>query len=202
MWGTATAAGSPAATPEPANTVAPKPGEDTFTCNALVWFRSNGKVQAAQVIKSTGSSLLDRACLNGAIAATFTLKPGATATGDRWGRYVFTFLTGLPAKQSPELRGKGVAIPELARDQVLNFDPPYYPETALQQHKEGVCVMHIVVAADGQPRKIEITEPTGTPDLDSACVSTIRAAKFIPAQRDGKSVAAATDVWLAWRLPD
>lgn len=110
------------------------------------------------------------------------------------------FLTGKAAKQAPELRGKDVAIPELSRDQALKFDPPDYPGGAQQKHLEGVCAMHVVVSADGQPRKIEITQSTGTPDLDDACLNIIRTARFIPAERDGQPVAAATDIWLAWRL--
>jgi TonB family protein len=141
-------------------------------------------------------------CLNAAIGRTITAKPGASAGGDHWGVLPIVWTTGMPAKQSSESRGKNVVIPELSRDQTLNLDPPYYPESAKQQHKEGVCAMHIVVSAEGQLRKIELTETAGTPDLDSACLNAIRAAKFIPAQRDGQSVAAATDVWLAWRLPD
>jgi TonB family protein len=62
--------------------------------------------------------------------------------------------------------------------------------------------MHIVISAEGETRQIKLTRSTDSPELDSACVDVMRAARFMPAQRDGQNVAAATEVWLAWRLPE
>jgi hypothetical protein len=38
--------------------------------------------------------------------------------------------------------------------------------------------------------------------VDAAWRDAIYAAVFVPAKRDGIPVAAASEVWLAWRLPN
>lgn len=206
VWGAVSAEGSPApSSPDKSDsTIASqalvgRPQETWATCQVLIWIRSSGRVQAAQVVKSSGMSLLDRACLNGAIGQIFPANTNTTVAGDRWEVLPFRWLATSAHKYSSP---REVAVPNLARDQTLNVDPPYYPISARQQRKEGVCAMHIVVAADGEIRNIKITLSTDIPELDSACLDAMHAARFVPAQRDGQNVAAGTDVWLAWRLPE
>ena len=62
--------------------------------------------------------------------------------------------------------------------------------------------MQILVSAAGDIDQIQLTKSTGWEDLDTACLDAMYAAEFIPAQRDGQTVAAATTVYLAWRLPE
>lgn len=95
-----------------------------------------------------------------------------------------------------------MAIPQLSRDQTLNLDPPYYPPIAFLQRKEGVCAIHIRVSVEGEIRELALRQSTGSSELDNACLETMHAAHFLPAQRAGEPVAASTDVWLAWRLPE
>jgi TonB family protein len=179
-----------------------KPEEESFTCKVLIWVGPSGKAQVAQVVKSSGWALLDRACLNAGIGHTSNAKSGTGEVGERWNILPIKWMMGRPARPSSESSGRDVAIPELARDQTLKLEPPYYPEAAMQQRKEGVCTVHLVVSAQGEIRKATLTQSTAFLELDNACLDVIHAARFIPARRDGQSVAAATDVWLRWRLPN
>jgi TonB family protein len=171
------------------------------TCELWLWVRQSGAIQAVQVSRSSGASRLDEACALGVINQT--MKPG-TVNGQAvamWAPFRIKWNFGGPPKVPPPILENGAAaIPKLA-DQVLNVDPPYYPESALKARKQGICEMHVRVSASGGVEKLEMKRSTGVKELDTACLDAIYAAQFTPAQRAGQNVEAAADVWLAWRLP-
>lgn len=172
--------------------------ETWATCQVLVWISGGGRVQAAQVINPYGSSLLEQACLNLAIGQTLHSVTNSEPANYRWAVLPIKWVTEFAPKTSAT---SALPVPLLARDQTLHVDPSHYPEPALTSRKEGVCAIHIVVDATGEAQHVTITRTTGTPELDSACVDAIRAARFTPARRGDQNVAAATDVWLRWVLP-
>jgi TonB family protein len=61
--------------------------------------------------------------------------------------------------------------------------------------------MHVTVSSAGDVDAIEISQSTGSAELDRACFDAIYDAPFVPATREGKPVLGTTDVVLLWRLP-
>jgi TonB family protein len=171
------------------------------TCRVAIWVRSTGVIQAAQVVVSSGAARLDEACAVSVINLKMIPATIAGEAIDKWVIIPIKWEFGPSPKKPPAKALSEVPMPKLADDQELHVDPPYYPPAALQQRKEGVCTMHAVVSASGDVEKIQLTKSTGFNELDTACLDAMYAARFIPAQRDGQNIAAATDVWLAWRLP-
>jgi len=83
----------------------------------------------------------------------------------------------------------------------MDVGPPYYPPAALTQRAHGICKMHVTVSAAGDIDSIEITQSTGSKELDQACVDSLYDAPFVPARHDGQPVIGTTDIALDWRLP-
>jgi TonB family protein len=172
------------------------------TCDLWLWVRRSGAIQAAQIARSSGAPRLDEACVLGVINQT--MKPGTVdgQPAEMWAPFRINWHFGPPPKAAPPSVDAGSAtLPKLADQQVLNVDPPYYPDNALKAHKEGVCEMHVVVSAVGEVENMQMIRSTGMKDMDTACLDAVYAAQFIPAQRAGQNVAGAVDVWLAFRLP-
>ena len=165
-----------------------------------IWVRSTGLIQAAQIIRSSGEVRLDGACAAGVIAQP--MMP-ATVNHEPVDQWVTVPIKWVMEGKKPRISANDAArgrIPQLA-DQALLMDPPYYPEAAIKEHQEGVCRVHVEVSAAGDFDDLRITKSSGDARLDRACLDTLYAADFIPPREDGKAVAAATDVYLAWRLP-
>jgi TonB family protein len=172
------------------------------TCDLWLWVRRNGAIQAAQIARSSGAARLDEACVLGVINQTMTPGTVDGQAADMWAPFRINWVFGPAPKAAPPSVDAGSAtLPKLADQQVLNVDPPYYPESALKAHQEGVCEMHVVVSAAGEVESMQVIRSTGNKDMDTACLDAVYAAQFIPAQRAGQNVAGAADVWLAFRLP-
>jgi TonB family protein len=95
----------------------------------------------------------------------------------------------------------GPSIPAIRTGDPLDLLPPYYPEGALARHEHGICKMHVTVSAAGDVDSIEVTQSTGSSELDQACLDAIYDVPFLPATREGMPVVGTTDVVLNWRLP-
>src|SRR5260221_4580317 len=93
------------------------------------------------------------------------------------------------------------AIPALRDSNAMHVAPPYYPEGALAARAHGICKLHVTVSGAGDVDALDITQSTGSVELDQACLDTIYDAPFIPGRREGKFVSGTTDVVLNWRLP-
>jgi TonB family protein len=194
MTGAATRATSPAAE---ASIVLPGVSP---VCNVAIWVRSTGVIQIAQVVKSSGSSNVDEQCAWDGINGTMEPAKLYGVAIDKLLMIPMKWMESPSAILAPEHDVSDTPIPQLA-DQEFHLDPPYYPELALKLGRTGICAMHILVSAAGDIDQIQLTRSTGSEDLDTACLDTMYAAEFIPAQRDGQTFAAATNVYLAWRLP-
>jgi TonB family protein len=88
-----------------------------------------------------------------------------------------------------------LSLAVLAPNQALDID--HVPEGAIPL-KDTVCSAHILVSPAGVAEQITVTQSTDLPNLDKICADAIRPLKFIPAQLNGHSIAAATDVWVGW----
>jgi TonB family protein len=78
--------------------------------------------------------------------------------------------------------------------------PDYYPDEALKIHVEGDCAVHALIAEDGGPREISVTQSTGFPTLDQACVLAIQQAQILPKKDKGIAVEGSIDINMSWRL--
>jgi TonB family protein len=82
-----------------------------------------------------------------------------------------------------EKPGRGVTPPR------LTYSPePEFSETARAAGYQGVCVLTLIVGADGMPRNIQVKNPIGM-GLDEKAVEAVRSWRFSPALKDGKPVA-------------
>ena len=79
---------------------------------------------------------------------------------------------------------------------------PAVQNLCLAARAYGICKLHVTVSEAGDVDALEITQSTGSVDLDQACLDAIYDAPFIPARREGKFVSGSTDVVLDWRLPE
>lgn len=169
-------------------------------CLVRIWVRSTGLIQAAQVVRSSGDPRLDEACALAVISQP--MKPATIEHDavDQWATLPIKWVMEGKKSPAPAATPEGQHITQLD-DQLLLVDAPYYPAAAIQEHKEGVCRLHVEVSATGDVDDVRLTKSTGDARLDRACLDAMYAADFIPPQQDGKFIAGATDVYLAWRLP-
>jgi TonB family protein len=64
---------------------------------------------------------------------------------------------------------------------------------------EGVCVLKLVVDADGMPQNIKVVRPVGM-GLDEKAIAAVRQWTFSPALKDGEPVAVQIDVEVNFHL--
>lgn len=78
-----------------------------------------------------------------------------------------------------------------------------YPASALRAEMEGTTRFRLIVGTDGASLQCEVTESSGSPDLDRAtCEKLLERARFTPA-RDGDGKPVVTD-WhsaVRWQIP-
>jgi TonB family protein len=182
----------------------PSSDPDDGKCLVLTWVRFTGQIQAAQIIKSSGASRLDEACIKGVLNQS--MKPGSQdgILVDAWVTVpiVWKLQDSKGHSIPPAVHDSAVRpIPMLARDQALNLDPPYDPRSATDQRLEAICGVHAQISADGVVESLRIEHSSGSAALDHASMDALYAANFTAAQEDGKPVAAESDIWLAWGPP-
>jgi TonB family protein len=80
-------------------------------------------------------------------------------------------------------RKDGVKPPKLI------YSPgPDYPKAARKGGKEGKVVLWVVVGSDGFPSEVRVARSLD-PNLDKAAIDAVNSWKFVPAKKEGKSVA-------------
>jgi TonB family protein len=90
--------------------------------------------------------------------------------------------------------GVGVSAPKAI------FSPsPEYSEEARKAHHQGVCVLALIISADGEPRDIRVARSLGM-GLDEKAIEAVKQWKFQPAMKEGKPVAVAVNIEVAFRL--
>jgi periplasmic protein TonB len=77
----------------------------------------------------------------------------------------------------------------------------YYPDASKRAGEEGRCIVEFTVATDGHITNPEVTQTSGHPRLDEACIKLIKAApKLRPATEDGKPLESKLQVPIVWKL--
>jgi len=93
----------------------------------------------------------------------------------------------LPAAPKPHPPAK----PGVSRGvKILHLPTPRYPPSCRRRGQEGLVVLEVEVLADGSAGCITVCRHAEAPALDQAAVTGIRRAKFLPALRNGRPVAA------------
>ncbi|MBU6404949.1 MAG: TonB family protein, partial [Proteobacteria bacterium] len=83
--------------------------------------------------------------------------------------------------------------------------PPRYPLDAVKKHEQGIVYLLILVGSEGHALEIRQAKEPRTKPAQSLVAAAITAAaqwRFIPAQRDGKAVAAWVKVPIEFKLGD
>jgi len=82
----------------------------------------------------------------------------------------------------------------------LNNPAPSYPQLSRRMREEGKVVLRVVVAADGAPRHIEISQGSGSERLDKAARSAVERWRFVPARQGDRAIEAAVLVPIIFKL--
>jgi len=90
--------------------------------------------------------------------------------------------------------GGGVSAPR-----VIYEPDPEYSEEARKAKYQGVCVLYLIVGADGKPRDVRVLRSLGL-GLDEKAIEAVRQWKFDPAMKDGKPVAVEVSVQVDFHL--
>jgi TonB family protein len=82
----------------------------------------------------------------------------------------------------------------------LVFAPaPQYSEKARQAKYQGVCVISLIVDAQGKPKRVQVVRHLGM-GLDKKAVEAVKEYRFTPAMRLGNPVAVAVNIEVNFKL--
>jgi TonB family protein len=176
---------------------------DHAGCLLGVWYNDKGTILVEQIIKSSGYPEIDQACLATAIGQPLTVPVPLDPGNGGWTQVPIVWNFGKrTADNKPQPMEADPAIPTLRQDAAMHVAAPYYPEAAVAAGAHGICKLHVTVSEAADVDALDITQSTGSVDLDQACLDAIYGAAFVPGRREGKFTSGVTDIVLAWRLPE
>jgi TonB family protein len=176
---------------------------DHASCLLGVWYNAKGTILVEQIVKSSGHPEIDQACLATAIGQPLTVPVPLDPGNGGWTQIPIVWNFGKrTADNKAQPMEADPAIPALRQGDAMHVAAPYYPETAVAARAHGICKLHVTVSEAGDVDALEITQSTGSVDLDQACLDAIYDAPFVPGRREGKFVSGITDIVLDWRLPE
>jgi TonB family protein len=75
-----------------------------------------------------------------------------------------------------------------------------YPPESKILGEEGVCKVKLTVTADSAVRDVSLTESSGYPRLDQACLEVFVHGGLLPATQDGKPITTTLEIPITWKL--
>ncbi len=82
----------------------------------------------------------------------------------------------------------------------LIFSPnPEYSEEARRAKYQGVCILSLIVDAQGNPQRVQVVRHLGK-GLDKKAVEAVKQYRFKPAMRHGEPVAVEVNIEVNFRL--
>lgn len=90
--------------------------------------------------------------------------------------------------------GRGVTHPK-----TIYAPEPEYSDPARKARYQGICLLGVIVGADGRPVSVWITRPLGM-GLDEKAIEAVQKWRFDPATKDGEPVAVLLYVEVSFRL--
>jgi len=76
-----------------------------------------------------------------------------------------------------------------------------YPKESKRLHEEGVCKVKLTVTAEGAIRDVSLTQSTGYPRLDQACLEAFAHGGLLPATQNGTPLTTTLEIPITWKLP-
>lgn len=108
-----------------------------------------------------------------------------------------------PASEQPARMPEPSADAGATRDARLLQPPaPTYPPAAVRAGEEGMVMLRATVDRDGHPQDVEVVTSSRSRELDRAALEAVRAARFLPALRDGRPIVSKVNVPVDFRLDD
>lgn len=101
-----------------------------------------------------------------------------------------------PSTAAPAPRQARIDAPPRPRRTIR----PDYPRGARARGEQGHVVLEIRVAADGTVSEVTVAVSSGFTELDAAAVKAARAARFTPAESEGRAVSATARLTLEFKL--
>ena len=121
------------------------------------------------------------------VAATQTTQQIAPATAP-------ATASGTPSEAPP-----AIVPPRFDAAYLANPAPPY-PTLSRRLNETGRVLLRVKVSAEGLPTEIDIAQSSGYPRLDEAAREAVRGWKFVPARQGDKTVPAAVQVPIVFKL--
>ena len=172
-------------------------------CTVRLEVDSGGAVNALQLLISSGFARLDAACLSAFVGARFV---PATLNGkpvSSWANIPteWRLRPGGSRHSIAVPKDFKASVPTIPNELSLPVGAQFYPPTSREMNQEGICAVHVVVEASGALNEVRVAQSSGFATLDQACVSAVQQVHFAPGTREGIPIAAATDLYMNWRLP-
>jgi TonB family protein len=162
-------------------------------CKVKLMVAADGTIRDVTLTQSTGYARLDDACLKafasgGLLPATLDGKPvdGYVEVPITWS------IESAPQVATPRPRIDPKNPPRIGQD--------HYPAESVRLHEEGKCIVSVTVTAGGKIRNIKLTQSTGFPRLDRACLKAFSHGGLLPATADGKPIDSTTEIPIVWSL--
>ena len=105
-----------------------------------------------------------------------------------------------PVASAPPAPAPVAVTPPLFNADYLENPPPAYPALSRRLGEQGRVILRVLVNAGGRADEVEVRSSSGHPRLDAAARDTVRAWRFVPAQRGGQPVAAWVLIPISFRL--
>ncbi len=176
---------------------------DHAGCLLRVWYSDKGAILVEQIVRSSGHSEIDQACLATVIGQPLKVPDFLDPDIGGWIQIPIVWHFGKRGADdgAPSMEADQ-AIPALREGDAMHVTAAYYPEAALAAGAHGICKLHVTVSEAGDVDEVNIIQSTGSRELDQGCLDAIYDAPFVPARQEGRFVRGTTDIVLDWRLPD
>jgi TonB family protein len=88
---------------------------------------------------------------------------------------------------------------EVSAPIILNHADPEYTHEALRAKYGGICIVSMIVDAQGMPRNLHVVRALGM-GLDQNAIEAVKKYRFKPAMKDGKPVPVKVNIEVNFRL--
>jgi TonB family protein len=158
-----------------------------------------GRVDYANVAKSSGSDALDAAAMEAVMAYRFEAPaPSSTANRPLYTKVV-AFNTSGAAAQAPQPDAHYAGAPD-TEARLVRTVPLEYPIEARKKNQQGDVLLELKIGAGGSMDGARVIQTSGFPVLDDAAIATAQRYEYSPAAVKGKPVASLKTLRITFKL--